>query len=593
MTETRFRYLFHIVTLVVFLATSTGVARAAGAAGAVRGVVTGPDGKPMGGVPLVLRNDITGFSADTRTDKDGRFLFFNVPFNPYELHVEVQGFQTQHIKLDVRSTVPVDIPVALALEAVSEKVRVEAEAAAAVLETDSSTSHIDIDKSYIEHAPAANPSRGMEALVVQTPGFARDETGRYHSRGAHSAQSYVVDGQPISDQIGITFSNSIDPRILQSAEVIYGNVPAEEGEKIAAVTTLTPTAGLGSGAFTGDARVAAARFNTYDAGVSGGGGSARFGYFGSIDGSKSDRFLDPPNFDNLQNHGDTERVFLRLDLATEGSTNAFRISGLVGRTKRDVPNTFSQQDANTDNKVETNDWNANLGWQSILSPTAILDTTLFARNNRYTYYGSPNDPLLIIDSKRSLDNYGVQPVLTIQAGKTNEIKAGAVLKLYPIKERFSFGITDQNLNDPTSDGYNPNLAPYDLTRGGSSFLFEGSRTITYAAGFVEDTLRLSHLTAQVGLRYDHANFPLSESQLEPRVGLAYYLPSTKTVFRVSYNRILITPEDENVLFSSPATAGGQGLAGVGRRSHPAPCGATERLRRRGQASRGIQASARR
>src|SRR6202162_3743607 len=269
MTEARFRYLFHIVTLVVFLlANSTGVARAAGAAGAVRGAGTGPGGKPLGGVPMVLRNDITGLSAETRTDKDGRFLFFNVPFNPYELHVEVQGFQTQHIKLDVRSTVPVDIPVALALEAVSEKVRVEAEAAAAVLETDSSTSHIDIDKSYIEHAPAANPSRGMEALVVQTPGFAQDENGRYHFQGAHSEQSYVVDGQPISDQIGITFSNSIDPRILQSAEVIYGNVPAEYGEKIAAVINLTTKSGLGSGPFKGNVNVGAARFNTYNAGVS-------------------------------------------------------------------------------------------------------------------------------------------------------------------------------------------------------------------------------------------------------------------------------------------------------------------------------------
>ena len=33
------------------------------------------------------------------------------------------------------------------------------------------------------------------------------------------------------------------------------------------------------------------------------------------------------------------------------------------------------------------------------------------------------------------------------------------------------------------------------------------RTIRYFAGFVEDTLRLSNLTAQIGLRYDHANFP--------------------------------------------------------------------------------------
>jgi len=523
-------------------------------AGTVRGIVTGPDGKPMPAVPLTLRNDVTGFRAETRSNASGAYAFFNVPFNPYVLHVDTQGFQAQHLSIDVRSAVPVETNIALALETVTEKVEVTGEHSTVVLETDSSQSHIDIDKSFIEHAPASNPSRGMESLIVQTPGFTQDENGRYHFQGAHSEQSYIVDGQPISDQIGITFSNSIDPRILQSAEVIYGNVPAEYGEKVAAVINLTTKSGLGEGGIKGDVHGGAARFKTYDAGVSAGAGSSRFGYYFSVDGSKSDRFLDPPNFDNLQNHGDTERVFLRLDLAGQDSTNALRLSGLLGRTKRDVPNTFSQQDANTRNQVETNDWNANLGWQKILSPTTVLDTTVFARNNRYTYYGSPDDPSVITNSKRSLDNYGVQPVLTIQAGKGNEIKAGALLKFYPIKERFSFAITDPNLNDPSSDGFNPNLAPYDLTRGGSPFLFTGSRTITYVAGFVQDTIRLSNLTAQVGLRYDHATFPLSESQVEPRVGLAYYLPSTKTVFRASYNRIFITPEYENVLFSSSTQA---------------------------------------
>ena len=535
-----------------FLASDASLG--APSAGTVRGVVSGPDGKPLGGIELELRNGTTGFVAKIRSDAQGRFTFFNVPFNPYELHIEAQGFEPQHLDLDVRSALPVERNTQLSLEKVSAIVQVSAEAPAAQLETDSSQSHIDIDKSFIEHAPAANPSRGMESLIVQTPGFTQDENGRYHFQGAHSEQSYIVDGQPISDQIGITFSNSIDPRILQSAEVIYGNVPAEYGEKIAAVINLTTKSGLGQGAIKGDVHAGAARFKTYDVGASAGGGSSRFGYYFSIDGSKSDRFLDPPNFDNLHNHGDTERAFLRLDLANQGSTSALRISGLLGRTRRGVPNTFSQRDTNTDNQVETNDWNANLGWQKILSPTAVFDTTAFARNNRYTYYGSPNDPSVITNSKRSLDNYGVLPVLTIQTGTANEIKAGAVLKLYPIKERFSFGITDPNLNDPNSDGYNPNLAPYDLTRGGHFFQFEDSKNITYVGGFLQDTIRLSGLTAQVGLRYDHANFPLSESQLEPRVGLAYYLSATKTVFRVSYNRIFITPEYENVLFSSSREA---------------------------------------
>jgi hypothetical protein len=543
-----------LIAAAVLLGAGAGVLLAAPSAGAIRGTVTGPDGKPMGGVPLLLRNDITGFRANTTSDASGNFFFFNVPYNPYELHVELQGFQTQHIPLDVRSSVPLQLPLNLALETVQASVKVEAEAAAAALETDSTQSHLDIDKSFIEHAPAASPSHGMESVIVQTPGFSQDENGRYHFQGAHSQQSYIVDGQPISDQIGITFSNSLDPRILQSVEVIYGNVPAEYGEKVSAIINLTTKSGLGQGALKGDVHGGASRFKTYEVGASAGGGTSRFGYYTSIEGSKSDRFLDPVNFDNLNNHGDTERAFLRLDFASPDSSNSVRLSGLIGRTKRAVPNTFSQQATNTDNRVETNDWNANLGWQAVMSPTAVLDTTVFARNNRFTYYGSPNDPSVITNSKRSLDNYGVQPTFSLQLDQVNQLKAGAVFKAYPINERFSFGITDPTLNDPASDTFNPNLAPYDLTRGGHFFQFNDSRTITYVAAFVEDTIRFSNLTAQIGLRYDHNNFPLSEGQLEPRIGLAYYLPKTGTVFRASYNRILETPEFENVLFSSSKAA---------------------------------------
>jgi hypothetical protein len=523
-------------------------------AGSLRGTIVGPDASPMGGVAVLLRNDITGFAASAVTDASGAFVFFNVPFNPYELHVEVQGYTTQHVNIDVRGSAPATVEIKMALAGVSESVKVEAEKPAAVLETDSSQSHVDIDKSFIARAPAATPSRGMEQLVIQAPGFSQDENGRYHFQGAHSQQSYIVDGQPISDQIGVTFSNSIDPGILQSAEVIYGNVPAEYGEKIAAVINVTTKSGLGTGALKGEVHAGAARFKTYDAGVSAGGGSQTLGLYGSIDGSKSDRFLDPVNFDNFNNHGDTERGFLRLDTATPNGSDALRLSALIGRTEREVPNTFTQEATNTNNSVQTDDWNVSAGWQHIFGANTVLDTTIFGRNNRFTYRGSPNDPSVITNSKRSLDNYGVQPTLSIQAGSVHELKFGATWKSYPIQERFSFGITDPNLNDPTSPGFNPNLAPYDLTRGGTTFRFDSSRTITYLAVFAEDTIRLSSFTAQIGLRYDHNDFPLKEGQLQPRVGLSYYIPATKTVFRASYNRIFETPEFENILFSSSAEA---------------------------------------
>jgi hypothetical protein len=128
------------------------------------------------------------------------------------------------------------------------------------------------------------------------------------------------------------------------------------------------------------------------------------------------------------------------------------------------------------------------------------------------------------------------------------------VKRFPIDERFAFLITDPTLNDPTMPGYNPNLAPYDGTRGGSPFVFLGSRTGTYAAGYAQDTVHWQNLTINAGLRYDHNRLFLSESQLQPHIGVAYYIPQTSTVLRASYDRMFITPEYENILLSSSAQA---------------------------------------
>jgi hypothetical protein len=140
------------------------------------------------------------------------------------------------------------------------------------------------------------------------------------------------------------------------------------------------------------------QLNTFDAGPLGG-GTPTIGYYGSISGSKSDRFLDPVNFDNLNNHGDTERAFLRLDLAPDTS-DALRLSGLTGRTNRDVPNTFSQEATGTDNTVETNDWNANLGWQHILGRTRC-STPHSSPGTTGSPTSDPAGSAVITNSKRS------------------------------------------------------------------------------------------------------------------------------------------------------------------------------------------------
>jgi hypothetical protein len=538
---------------VAALAALVAIPLFAASAGVVRGTIVGPDGRPLAGVLVQLRNDITGFRAENATTTDGAFSFNNVPFNPYEIHVDVQGFAPAHQAVDVHSAVPIITTIKLAVATVSETISVSAEPPAAQLETDSSESHIDIDKSYIAKAPAAVASRAMEQIVTSTPGFAKDENGRFHFQGAHSQSEYVVDGQTIADQTGVTFSNSIDPGIAQGIEIIYGNVPAEFGEKIGAVINLTTKSGLGSGAPKGDVYVGGSKYATFEGGASAGAGSQTFGWFTSIDGSKSDRFLDPVNFDNLHNRGNTERAFVRLDGSTPDSHNSLRLTILAGQTRRDVTNTFTQDAAGQDERVRTSDQNLNLGWQSILSPTSLIEIVGFGRFSKFHLTPSAGDTPVTATSDRRLNNYGLSPSFTWTTSR-HEVKVGANVKRYPIREFFSFGITDPTLNDPNADGYNPNLAPYDLTRGGTPFVFNGRRTGNYDAVYAQDNAKFGNLTANLGVRYDHNTLPVTENAFEPRLGLAYYIPSTKTVLRASYNRVLYTPEYENILFSTSAEA---------------------------------------
>ncbi len=163
------------------------------------------------------------------------------------------------------------------------------------------------------------------------------------------------------------------------------------------------------------------------------------------------------------------------------------------------------------------DQNFNLGWQSILSQTSVLELVAFGRFSKFKLDGTPKDTPVVVASDRTLNNYGFAPAFN-WTNANNEVKIGLNLKRYPIKERFSFGITDPGLNDPSvPDAFNPNLAPYDLTRGGHLFAFNDRRTGSYNAAYFQDNIKFGNLTANLGVRYDRNSLPLSESASSPCV----------------------------------------------------------------------------
>jgi hypothetical protein len=391
-------------------------------AGQVRGRVLGPDRQPLPGVTVTLANDLLGSSQQTTSAADGSFRFTNVPDNPYHLRAELEGFRAAHVDLDVRGNVPVERNLDL-VAGFAESTTVTAEKESVALETDDSSTHTDVDKSLVRRFPAAVASRAFESIVLSAPGFSQDENGRYHFQGGHSQQLLVIDGQPIGDQVGITFSNSLNPAIAEGIEIVTGGTPAEYGEKAYGVINLTTRSALGQSGFHGDVTVGGARYSTLEGGVAAGWGTSRYGLFADLDGSRSDRFLDPVSFDNFHNHGTTRRGFLRYDLAPD-SAESLRLTASGGKTDRDVTNLPSQQAAGQDQRVSSKDWNLNLGYQHVIGSSSVFEAQVYARDNRLELLPSAGDTPVTAQQNRSLGNQGMNLSLTRAFGD-NQVKVGS------------------------------------------------------------------------------------------------------------------------------------------------------------------------
>lgn len=544
------RALSSLVLILAALPAATAapaLAPATAGSGTVQGRVDDGAGQPVKGALVRLQNKVSGYRETVHTGADGRFTFFNVPFNNYHLEAGAPGFTTSHRNLEVRSALPVEAGLSLGTAAATVTIQDTSQ----LVET-TPTAHVDITQATIDTIPAASQTKGLENIILQTPGFAQDADGRFHFRGSHGQVTYVIDGVPVSDQLA--GGSGPDPDQVDSLEVVTGGISAEYGGKPAAVINLTTKTGLGQPGLSGDAFASASRFSAFEGGVNLRGGTATFGYFVSGLASTTDHFQDPVTFDNFHNHGETGRLYTRFDWLI-GDKDTIRLSLGGGRSDRDVVNLPSQEARAMDQRVHDSDASLSLGWAHVFDDHRTLETTAFYRHGvtkldptadlQPGFAAGGADYPVWVRQDRSLDNQGIQSIYTQQVG-LGTVKAGASYIRYPIQERFAFAITDPNqVTDPADPLY-----PYTPAGGGSLFRFDDELTPTLASAFLQSDWKLTAWRISAGLRYDrYTQRGYTQSQLQPRLGLAYTVPVLGTVLRASYDRLMITPENENLALS--------------------------------------------
>ena len=136
-----------VIGLCGALGSAPAFAQELGGAGTIQGTVKDPTGGVMQSVDVRLSNPVSGLNRTTATDAVGRFIFRNLPPNPYHLSIQAQGFKTLERDVDVRSAVPIELDLQMALGGATESVEVSGHAED-LLEHDP-TAHTDVDQSLI------------------------------------------------------------------------------------------------------------------------------------------------------------------------------------------------------------------------------------------------------------------------------------------------------------------------------------------------------------------------------------------------------------------------------------------------------------
>lgn len=548
--------------------------------GTITGTVKDPSGAVVANAEVQLRNPVTNYAKTTNTDETGTFRFNNVPQNRYQLTVTAPGFSTAAKPVEVHSAVPVSADVALAVS--SETTTVNVEGGGALLETETSA-HTDTDSATFSKLPVSNPSAGLSDIInYSTGGTASDANGFFHPLGDHGQVGMVIDGQPINDQQSKVFSTQLPPNAIQSMELITGAPDAQYGDKSSLVVNATTKSGLGQKPF-GTIQTDWGSFGTWGESLTFGLGGPKFGNFVAVNGLRTGRFLDTPEFYPTHDIGNSENIFDRLDYQPRAS-DVFHLNLFTARNWFQVPNSFDQLSQDQKQRVLT--YNVAPGYQHTFHSQTLLTINPYVRRDQVNYYGSRNpfaDTPVTESQNRFLTNFGVKADISTVRGAHN-LKFGTQIQQTRLEENFTLGITDPTYNALCLDtngsplllpgvknpadcitinpGYQPNpgllpgLIPYDLTRGGSFFNFHALHNISQYAFYVSDEMTLGNFTVTAGLRDDQYNGLATKNGIQPRLGVAYLVKRTSTVLRAAYSRTFETPYNENLLLSSSTGVGG-------------------------------------
>jgi outer membrane receptor protein involved in Fe transport len=448
-----------------------------------------------------------------------------------------------------------------------------------------------------------NQSQGDDAplnqIVLRSPGVAQDSAanGDLHVRGEHANLQYRINDVILPE--GITgFGLELDPRFVESMQLITGSLPAQYGFRTAGIVDIQTK----SGAFVdgGEGEIYGGSHDTLRPSFEYGGTSGKWNYFTDASFEQNDLGIENPTSAHsaIHDHTDQFKLFSYLSYLID-DTSRVSFMGSASYANYEVPNTpglpvGTSPDGSTP-------WNIAGSGLPTTFDSAQLDENQKEQNYYLvsTYQKSAGDfngqasvfgrasgvhfrPDLIgdlyfngvaSDEARTLYSEGAQADGSYDLGDKHTLRGGGSL------------VNESVFQDSTTTVF-----PVDANGNptGAYFPISDSSRINalYTGVYLQDEWKMfSKFTVNYGTRFDVFNSSFdNECQLSPRVNMIYK-PTDSTTLHAGYSRYFTPPPAENVNGTTVAKYNGTSNESATTQDSPVKCeradyfdlGATQQL----------------
>jgi outer membrane receptor protein involved in Fe transport len=598
---------YKIFTRMFFILCLCSASAWAGVDGSISGNVVDSQGIAVGNATVKLVTPQGVLVKEVTTTETGDYLIFPITFGDYQLKLAVPGSAPYQADVHVASGSSTQANIQLSQQGSSKEMVLNVTVKKHVVQTTSSNSSQEVTSSEIDNLPQGSNVSLPHLLAATTPGVIQGPFGQTFIRGNHANIQYQIDGVQLPDSQTNAFGDAFTPRNIDHMEVITGGVPAEYGNRLAAVINIVTKSGPEKP--TGEAEVNYGSYDTFSPWAVFGGSTpdGSLHYFFSGQYSTTSRGLDTPDpasdggscgvacanqgtggTNPVHDNSDSNNQFLKLDWFPDNDdkislvafnsyefyqvpnypsnflpTDPFFQSGFTdqyGNTNGPgAAPVFNWTPSNTNDSQTQDDAYLELVWKRTLSEKAFLQTALYYKYSEVRVDSDPTNDLASASivplanpsslyENRHVNNLGVKGDFTDRINDRNLFKAG-----YQAQTAYAAGPVDVvSATNTTQPGSAVTAGSISSVSSADNSTASGNTESAY----IQDDFTISKkLVLNAGLRFDAIQYRFlgtstgtvtdNEDQIEPRIGLNYFI-GENTKLHAFYGRLFQPAPLENL-----------------------------------------------